>query len=269
MDAALVSTAAGETDLEDADLVRSLASGFAGSVNRELQFQVCVSARRSGPSVRLNAHATASESTGIIGSLVCDMSESSLPNSDNSSMGVACVDLASAAVASLAPVCSSPRSRAVCAAGAVHARRTVSPMHAAYSHESWSDTVSLQGPRGRKRVKEEVFGPAEDLRPVSEVEAGVNFRLGRRCTEAGCRFTSQEATRHGYQARQGRCGHTFPPPGGSWYPIRVTCIRIGHQAINELDEGVWNRSVRDLGAKGVTPELVCSLPRLAIFGWNG
>ena len=57
--------------------------------------------RRSGPSVRLNADATASESTGIIGSLVCDMSESSLPNSDDSSMGVACVDLAPAAVASL------------------------------------------------------------------------------------------------------------------------------------------------------------------------
>ena len=33
-------------------------------------------------------------------------------------------------------------------------------------------------------------------------------------------------------------GHTFPPPGGSWYPIRVTWIRIGHQAIDGLDEGV-------------------------------
>ena len=58
----------------------------------------------------------------------------------------------------------------------MHARLTVSPMHAAHSHNSWSDTVSLQGPSGRKRVKEEFSGPAEDLRPVSEVEAGVNFR---------------------------------------------------------------------------------------------
>ena len=38
-------------------------------------------------------------------------------------------------------------------------------------------TVSLQGPRERKRGKEGVTGPAEDLRPVSEVETGVNFRL--------------------------------------------------------------------------------------------
>ena len=141
---------------------------LAGSVDREL--------RRSGPSVRLNAHATASESTGIIGSLVFGRSESPLPKSDNSSMGVACVDLACAAVASLALVCSSPRPRVACAAGAVHARRTVSPMHTAHSHNSWSDTVSLQGPRGRKSVKEGVSGPAEDLRPVSEVGAGVNFR---------------------------------------------------------------------------------------------
>ena len=56
-------------------------------------------------------------------------------------------ELASAAVASLAPVCSSLCSRVACAAGAVHARRTVSPMHDAYAHNSWSDTVSLQGPR--------------------------------------------------------------------------------------------------------------------------
>ena len=37
--------------------------------------------------------------------------------------------------------------------------------------------VCSQGPTGRKRVKGGVSGPAEDLRPVSEVEAGVNFRL--------------------------------------------------------------------------------------------
>ena len=37
---------------------------------------------------------------------------------------------------------------------------------------SWSDTGTVQGPTGRR----EVSGPAEDLRPYSEVEAGVNFR---------------------------------------------------------------------------------------------
>ena len=121
---------AGETSPEGAELVRSLGSGFAGSVDRELQSQDCVPARRSGPSVRLHAPATRS--------LVLGGSESSLPNSDNSSMGVACVDPASAAVASFAPVCSYPCSRVACAAGAVHARRTVSPMHDAYAHSSWS-----------------------------------------------------------------------------------------------------------------------------------
>ena len=171
--------------------------------------------------------AKAGESAGITGSLERYVSESSLSNSDNSSMGVACVGSAPADVALLASVFSSPCPLAVCVAGDVNA------------HNSW------QGPRRRKRVKGGVTGPAEDLRPVSEVEARVNFRPA-----AGCRFTSQEATRHRYQEGQGRCGHTFPPPGGSWYPIRVTWIRIGHQAIDGLDEGVRDRTVGDLGAKG-------------------
>ena len=33
------------------------------------------------------------------------------------------------------------------------------------------------------------------------------FSAGGRCTEAGCRFTSQEATRSWYQAAKGWCGH--------------------------------------------------------------
>ena len=41
---------------------------------------------------------------------------------------------------------------------------------------SWSDTGRSQGPTGRRRTKGGVSSPAEDLRPVSEVEAGVNFR---------------------------------------------------------------------------------------------
>ena len=41
---------------------------------------------------------------------------------------------------------------------------------------SWLDTVRSQGPTGRRCTKGGVSGPAEDLRPVSEVKAGVNFR---------------------------------------------------------------------------------------------
>ena len=95
-----------------------------------------------------------------------------------------------------------------------------------------------------------VFPQAEDLRPVSGGGDRGKFSAGRRCTGAGCRFTSRKATRHRYKAGQRRCGHTFPPPGGSWYPIRVTWIRIRHQAIDGLDEVVWNHKVGDLVAKG-------------------
>ena len=105
-----------------------------------------------------------------------------------------------------------------------------------------------QGPTWRRGSKGGVSSPAEDLRPVSEVEAGVSFRPagGVRRQVAG----SLPRRQPGAGTRQGWCGHTFPPPGGSWYPIRVTWARIGHQAINGLDEGVWNRTVGDLGAEG-------------------
>ena len=54
----------------------------------------------------------------------------------------------------------------------VHAHATT--LHGA--HNSWSDTVRSQGPTGRRCTKGGVSGQAEDLRPVPEVEAGVNFR---------------------------------------------------------------------------------------------
>ena len=127
-------------------------------------------------------------------------------------------------------------------------------LHPCMVHNSWSDTFRVRGPSGTRRVKGGVSSPAEDLRPVVEVGRG-KISAGRRCTGTGCRFTSQEATRHWYQAKQGKCGHTFPPPGGSWYPTRVTWIRIGHQANDGLDEGVWNRTVGDLGAKGYRQDL--------------
>ena len=43
-----------------------------------------------------------------------------------------------------------------------------------------------QGPTGRRRTKGGVSGPAEDLRPVSEVEAGVNFRPVRHGSRLLC-----------------------------------------------------------------------------------
>ena len=48
-----------------------------------------------------------------------------------------------------------------------------------------------QSPTRRKSTKGGVPGLAEDLRPVSEVEAGVNFRPAGRVQGAGCRLTSE------------------------------------------------------------------------------
>ena len=191
------------------------------------------------------AHATAGDGKGIIGLLERSVSQSSCLNSDNSSMGVA---LCASCCCPSASVCSSPCPLAARVAAAVHARRTVSPMHDVNAQNSWSDTGRVQGPTGTRRVK---GGFRSGRRFASCLRGGgrCKFSAGRRCTGAGCRFHSQEATRHRYQACQGRCGHTFDPHGGSWYPIRVTWIRIGHQAIDGLDEGVWNRTIGDLGAK--------------------
>ena len=64
-----------------------------------------------------------------------------------------------------ARVCPVPSSSAEFAV--VHAHATT--LHSA--HNSWTE-----GPTGTRRVKGGVSSPVEDLRPVTEVEAGVNFR---------------------------------------------------------------------------------------------
>ena len=78
---------------------------------------------------------------------------------------------ARAPAAALVARCSAPSSSAV--GLCMHAHGSL--VHDACSN-SWSDTVRSQGPTGRRCTKGGVSGPAEDLRPVSEVEAGVNFR---------------------------------------------------------------------------------------------
>ena len=62
-----------------------------------------------------------------------------------------------------------------CTGGLLHVQRSTSYC----LNNSWSDTGRVQGPTGTRRVKGGVSGPAEELRPVSEVEAGVNFRVAR------------------------------------------------------------------------------------------
>ena len=165
-------------------------------------------------------------------------------NSLNSSGSVdvdACARVAAALPAAAVASCAGTSPALRSSASVAHA--SVSSLHS----NSWSDTARVKGPTGRRCTKGGVSGPAEDLLPVSEVEAGVNFRPAGGVRGQVADFSPREATRHWYQACQGRCGHTFPPPGGSWYPIRVTWIRIGHQVIDGLDEGVWNRTSRGFG----------------------
>ena len=120
------------------------------------------------------AHATAGESTGILGSF--QLSEFEFPSLNSSSLvslSSACARrFACSAAAASARVCPGTSSLAVSAA--------VARAHAPTLHDacfnSWSDTVRVKGPTGTRRVKGGVSSLAEDLRLVSEVEAGVNFR---------------------------------------------------------------------------------------------
>ena len=100
------------------------------------------------------------------------------------------------------------------------------------------DTVRVHGPTGTKRVKGGVSGSAEDLRPVSEVEAGVNFRPA-----GGVRGQVAGSTRHRYQGRSGEVRSHLPSTRR--FLVSNSC----HLGAG-LDEGVWNRTVGDLGAKG-------------------
>ena len=95
------------------------------------------------------------------------------PNSCLGSWSSACArSVARRVAAAPARVCPGSSSSAASAAVA-HAHASV--LHGA-SVNSWSDTVRLHAPTCTRRVKGGVSRPAEDLRPVSEVEAGVNFR---------------------------------------------------------------------------------------------
>ena len=90
-------------------------------------------------------------------------------------------------------------------AAVAHAHTPI--LHDACSN-SWSDMGRVQGPTGRRSTKGGDSGPAEDLRSVSEVEAGVNFRLagGVRGQVAG----SLPRRQPGAGTRQQRVGADTP-----------------------------------------------------------
>ena len=115
------------------------------------------------------ARPTAGESKGIIGSFL--LSESDFPSLNSSSLGslssARARRVARSAATASARVCLSSSFPAVSAAVA-HAHTSI--LHDACS-TSRSDTGGAKGPTGRTSAN-----PAEDLRPVSDLEAGVNFR---------------------------------------------------------------------------------------------
>ena len=136
--------------------------------------------------------------------------------------------------AAASAILSDPHSALLALPALTDAHADDSLMHGALN----SGLLYRKGPTGTRRVKGGVSGPAEDLRPVSEVESGVNFRpasqlRGQVVGQSPVRRPGPGSRRSGRRRR-----HTFPPPGGSRYPIRVTLERIGCQAIDGLDEGV-------------------------------
>ena len=114
--------------------------------------------------------ATAGESEGITESSRLSESDSSPLNSSGlgSLSSARARRVARFAASASARVCLGSSSLAVPAA-VPHAHTSI--LHDACSN-SWSDTVWVQGPTSTRRVRGGVSGPAEDLRPVSEVETG-------------------------------------------------------------------------------------------------
>ena len=112
-------------------------------------------------------------------------------NSPNSSLRVSSHANARAlCFAAASATLSDPHSALLALPALIDARAGDSPVHGALN----SGVLCRKGPTGTRRVKGGVSGPAEDLRPVAEVDRG-KFSAGRRCMGAGCRFTSQEATK--------------------------------------------------------------------------
>ena len=80
---------------------------------------------------------------------------------------------------------------------------------------SYNFDMGRQGPTWRKASKGGVFGPAEDLRPVSGVEAGVNFRPAGIVRGQVAVSLPRRQPGAGTRQQRGLCGHTFLPLGGS------------------------------------------------------
>ena len=173
--------------------------------------------------------------------------------------GVSCVAQSAAASAASSVACRTARSSAD---AGLCMREDGTSMHGACNSggtggllpvqrsTSYDVGTCRQGPTGRRCTKGGVSGPAEDLRPVAEVEAGVNFRPagGVRGQVAG----SLPRRQPGSGTRQVRGGadtaSLHPEVPGIQFVSPGYGLDI-RQSMG-LDEGVFHRTIGDLGAKG-------------------
>ena len=70
----------------------------------------------------------------------------------------------------------------------------------------------MTGSQGEKEGQRKGFRSGRRLAPCRRGGDWGKFSAGRRCTGAGCRFTSREATRRWYPAGKGKCCHTSLHP---------------------------------------------------------
>ena len=142
-------------------------------------------------------------------------------------------------------------------AASVDARATASPLHVARCSLVNCSPV----PTSRRRVKGGVSSPTEDLRLVSEVEAGVNFRPAGEVRKQV--VVHSPGRRPGPGTRWSRGGAVAPPV----HPeapdsICVTWTWIGYQAIN----GTGGRCVVPQGGRmlptNLDPTIVCVRTRM-------
>ena len=124
----------------------------------------------------------------------------------------------------------------------VHNSRCAGVLLPVCKSTSYSLGIGREGLTGRRSTKGGVSGPAEDLRPVREVEAGVNFRPAGRVR--GQVAGSLPGRQPGTGTRTSK-GSVVTP---SLHPEVPDSLFVS--PIDGLDEGVWNHTIGDLGAKG-------------------
>ena len=124
-------------------------------------------------------------------------------------------------------------------------------------HDARKSVACGQGPTARRRTKGGVFGPGRRFASCLRGGGTGKITAGR----PGSRFLSSHPDGDQDQVPGGLCGGAVTPSIHPEVPVSNLC-RLDWVSCNRCQVG-------DLGAKRVIPELVCHLPILNTFGWNG